>query len=174
VARCTLQRDNVRRLPELVSAAKQLGFDSISFLAVDVSSWAFSRDVHGISDVAAIRPSYEDLKVMEGASEVLSDAQQGFIEGGIPKLRRLLHYFRALLGQNEFPSVRCNAPWTSVVIETTGKIRGCFFQPVIGDFRNINGKDAVNFRRGLNVDGDPTCKRCVCSKFVGTHEFVRM
>jgi MoaA/NifB/PqqE/SkfB family radical SAM enzyme len=174
VARCTLQRDNVRRLPELVSTAKQLGFDSISFLAVDVSSAAFSRDVHGISDIDAIRPSHEDLKIMEGAIEVLSDVQEGFIEGGIPKLRRLLQYFRALLGQNDFPSVRCNAPWTSVVIETTGKIRGCFFQPVIGDFRNINGKEAVDFRRGLNVDTDPTCKRCVCSKFVGTHEFVRM
>jgi MoaA/NifB/PqqE/SkfB family radical SAM enzyme len=172
VARCTLQRDNVRRLPELVSTAKHLGFDSISFLAADASSLAFSRDVHGMSDAAAVRPSDEDLCIMDGAIDTLS--HERFIEGGVPKLRRLLQYFRALLGKNDFPDVHCNAPWTSVVIETTGKIRGCFFQPVIGDFRNINGKDAVAFRRKLNIDTDAACKRCVCSKFIRTHEFIRM
>jgi MoaA/NifB/PqqE/SkfB family radical SAM enzyme len=96
------------------------------------------------------------------------DFQGGFIEGGALKLRRILQYFRALLGQDEFPAVRCNAPWTSVVIETTGKIRGCFFQPVIGDFRNINSKAAIEFRRRLKVDADATCRQCVCSKFVET------
>ena len=167
VARCTLQRDNVRRLPELICTAKEFGFDSISFLAVDVSSGAFSRDVHGIADASALRPGDEDLKIMEAAIEGVSVGNDRFVEGGAPKLCRLLEYFRALLGRNDFPPVRCNAPWTSVVIETTGKIRGCFFQPVIGDFRDINGKDAVEFRRGLKVDTDPTCRQCVCSKFVG-------
>src|SRR5262249_49749461 len=49
IARCTLQHGNVRRIPELIGVARGLGFDSISFLGADISSEAFSRDVHGPS-----------------------------------------------------------------------------------------------------------------------------
>src|SRR5262245_8176904 len=38
VARCTLQRQNVRHIPELIASARELGFDNISFLAVDIGS----------------------------------------------------------------------------------------------------------------------------------------
>jgi hypothetical protein len=75
----------------------------------------------------------------------------GFIEGGQLRLARILQYFRALCGEAEFPAVRCNAPWVSVVIETTGRTRGCFFHPVIGDFKDMNGVDAIRFRSELNV-----------------------
>ena len=104
----------------------------------------------------------------------LSKPDEDFVEGGIPKLQRILQYFRALDADGPFPEVRCNAPWASVVIETTGQIRGCFFQPVIGDFRTINGEKAVRFRRGLNVASDSTCRRCVCSKWLGPRDVMRM
>jgi Fe-coproporphyrin III synthase len=174
VARCTLQRENVRCLPELVRVADEFGFHSLSFLAADVSSQAFSRDAHGAADSVAIQPGIEDLKIMEASIESAGGFDDGFVEGGAGKLKRLLQYFRALIGEGELPPVRCNAPWISVVIETTGKIRGCFFQRVIGDFRNINGRSATSFRRALNVATDPTCRRCVCSKFLTTSEFIRM
>ena len=174
VARCTLQRDNVRRVSDLVTAARKLGFDSISFLAADVNSQAFSRDQHGPPDAVNILPSVEDLRIMEADLVSFGDFGDRFVEGGTAKLRRILQYFRALIGTDEFPSVRCNAPWTSVVIETTGKIRGCFFHPVIGDFRSINGETAIAFRRQLKIAADPTCRRCVCSKFVGAHDFIRI
>jgi Fe-coproporphyrin III synthase len=171
VARCTLQRENVRQIPQLIAAARQVGFDTISFLGVDTSSEAFSRDVHGAADVAQIQPTSSDLTVMERDIPSIDNAD-GFVEGGSERLTRILHYFRALLGETQFPVVHCNAPWVSIVIETTGKIRGCFFQPVIGDFHSINGEAALRFRRELNVRTDPTCQRCVCSKFLGLADFV--
>jgi len=174
VARCTLQRANVARLPELVDSARKMGFDRISFLGVDTSSQAFSRDLHGASDTASVQPTREDLAQMESGIKSLGHSTDGFIEGGPERLRRILRYFRALLGETEFPEVRCNAPWVSVVVETTGKIRGCFFQPVIGDFHNINGSAAMNFRRSLDVETDRTCRRCVCSKLLGVRDFLRM
>jgi MoaA/NifB/PqqE/SkfB family radical SAM enzyme len=171
IARCTLQRENVRQIPQLIAAARQIGFDAISFLGVDTSSNAFSRDVHGAGDVAAIQPTASDLSVMKRDLTSIDNAD-GFVEGGSERLTRILHYFRALLGEIQFPSVRCNAPWVSVVIETTGKIRGCFFQPEIGDFHSINGDAALRFRRELNVSTDSTCQRCVCSKFLGLQDFI--
>jgi MoaA/NifB/PqqE/SkfB family radical SAM enzyme len=173
IARCTLQRRNVRRIPELIGAAREMGFDGISFLAVDIGSNAFSRDIHGIPDADALKPTPEDVAEMERLVNALKNTDS-FVEGGTAKLNRLVQYFRALSGDGELPAVQCNAPWVSVVIETTGAIRGCFFQPVIGDFRNINGAAAVRFRRELNVRNDATCRRCVCSKLLGTRDFIRM
>jgi len=174
VARCTLQRANVGQLPELAKAAREIGFDAISFLGVDVGSSAFSRDLHGIPDTRPIQPTRDDLIQMRNGMETLRSTANGFIEGGVEKLERLLQYFRALLGDEEFPAVRCNTPWFSTVIETTGAIRGCFFQPVIGDFRRINGEQAVRFRGALNVSTDNTCQRCVCSKLLGPRDLVRL
>jgi len=171
VARCTLQKGNVRRVPALVDAARRFGFDCISFLAADLSSAAFARDVHGPADSSAIQPSSDDLTFMAQDIEGILHSEHSFIEGGSPKLRQILKYFRALLGEGDFPAVRCNAPWFSMVVETAGKIRGCFFQPVIGDVRSVNGEAAIRFRRGLNVSTDPTCARCVCSKFLGARDF---
>lgn len=172
VARCTLQKANVGRLAELVASARHFGFDRISFLAVDVSSGAFSRDLHGPADAAAIQPDAGDLRKMREEIQRLESSADGFIEGGTEKLKRIAHYLGALAGEGDFPAVQCNAPWMSMVIETTGKIRGCFFQPVIGDFRTVNGETAVNFRRNLNVGIDSTCARCVCSKSLSASEFM--
>jgi MoaA/NifB/PqqE/SkfB family radical SAM enzyme len=172
VARCTLQRGNIRRIPDLIARARRLGFDTISFLGVDVTSQAFSRDRHGASNISAIQPAAEDLAAMEetiDSSELMSEP---FVEGGVARLKRILQYFRALLGEAEFPLVRCNAPWVSVVIETTGAIRGCFFQPVIGDFRSINGQAALDFRRNLDVKSNATCRRCVCSKWLSPRDLL--
>ena len=174
VARCTLQRANAGRLPELTRAARDMGFGSISFLGVDVGSTAFSRDLHGVPDPGTMRPTAEDLIRMREGIESLRGVVDGFIEGGTGKLERILQYFRALLGETQFPEVRCNAPWFSTVIETTGKIRGCFFHPIIGDFRSINGETASRFRRTLDVSTNPICQQCVCSKQLGSREFLRL
>jgi MoaA/NifB/PqqE/SkfB family radical SAM enzyme len=174
VARCTLQRHNLRLIPEIVDSARTVGFDVISFLGADVSTNAFSRDLHGVINTTEIRPNHEDLIVAESMIDELEKHPDAFIEGGAGKLKRIVQYFRALLGETDFPEIRCNAPWASVVIETTGKIRGCFFQPVIGDFHNINGPSALQFRQNLNVARDPTCRRCVCSKNLSTRDLLRM
>jgi hypothetical protein len=130
--------------------------------------------MHGAADIDAIQPMAGDLAEMERYIQTLTISPNAFIEGGAERLRRILQYFRALLGAADYPAVRCNAPWVSVVIETTGTIRGCFFQPTIGDFRTVNGDRAIHFRRGLDVEKDTTCERCVCSKFVGLRDFIRI
>ncbi len=176
IARSTLQRDNVGRLPELVESARSLGFDKISFLPVDLTTEAFGRNHEDHSVVAdRIQPRTEDLEAMRSGIETLarSDAVP-FIESGLRKLETIHHYFRALVDHTRKPRVRCNAPWVSAVIETTGRMRGCFFQPVIGDYKNINGGEALAFRRSLRVSENPTCQSCVCSKMLRVGELHHM
>ena len=176
VARATLQRDNVGRLPELIESARALGFDKISFLPVDLRSDAFGRNHPNHSVVAdRIQPGPQELEAMASGIEAVrgSDSVQ-FIESGIEKLRTIHLYFRMLLENGPLPVVRCNAPWVSAVIETTGRMRGCFFHPVIGDYKSINGDDALRFRRSLRVSDNPTCQRCVCSKMLRSGELRRI
>ena len=75
-----------------------------------------------------------------------------------------------LAGEGDFHPVECNAPWVSSVIEADGTVRPCFFQPPLGNLTDgrtftaiLNGPQAVAWRRGLDVERDAICRRCVCS-----------
>lgn len=174
VARCTLQRENVGRLPELVDAARETGCDQISFLAVDRTSAAFGRghDDHAV-DNDRISPDMDDLADMrEGIAALEGRPHDGFIESGIGRLRSLHRTFLARLGRGEAPPVECNAPWVNVVVETSGEIRPCFFHPVVGGLDGLNQDRAVRFRASLDVSKHATCQECVCSKRVGVRDLL--
>jgi MoaA/NifB/PqqE/SkfB family radical SAM enzyme len=98
--------------------------------------------------------------------------QTHFVAESPDKLRRLPRYYAAQLGEEPFPSVACNAPWASAVIEADGAVRPCFFHRTIGNVREHSLKSIlrgamVAFRRGLDVSADETCRKCVCSLKVG-------
>jgi MoaA/NifB/PqqE/SkfB family radical SAM enzyme len=174
-ARSTLHRANFRELPRLIDCARSLGLDSISFLPADVSTMAFGRDRLPDRERLAL-----DADEVTSFSQVVErtiaayrdDFESGFVAESPDKLRRLPQYYAALRGDGPFPSVRCNAPWVSVVIEATGLVRPCFFQDPIGSVREapldaIVGTYLRAFRESLDVGSDPICKRCVCSLKTG-------
>jgi MoaA/NifB/PqqE/SkfB family radical SAM enzyme len=170
-ARSTLHRANFRELPRLVDCARALGLESISFLPADVSTTAFGRD--RVPDRSRLVLDGDEVtsfsQVVERTIAAYhDDFESGFIAESPDKLRRLPQYYAALLGDGPFPSVHCNAPWVSVVIEATGRVRPCFFQDPIGSVREtpldtIVGTYLRTFRESLDVASDPICKRCVCS-----------
>jgi len=174
-ARSTVQRANFLFLRETVSAAKQLGFDSISFLATDVSSHAFNRELVWPGERQnQVALSRQEIAGLEAEIELLleqygEDIAERYIVESPEKLRRIARRFREHLGELAPESPICNAPWVSAVMEVDGSIRPCFFHPKIGDVVSGSLEDAINseraqqFRRALDVARDPTCQRCVCS-----------
>jgi len=175
LGRCVLQRDNFRDLPNVVDAAREIGLDSLSFLAADVSSEAFNRpggwDGERAGEVALDRAEAEEFEglVDELIADREADFRSGFIVESPDKLRRLARYFRALHGDADLPPTVCNAPWVSTVIEADGAVRPCFFHPAHGNLRErplteiLNSPEAVAFRRRLDVERNPICRRCVCT-----------
>ncbi|HLT19930.1 MAG TPA: radical SAM protein [Thermomicrobiales bacterium] len=178
-ARCVIQQQNFRDLPNIIDTARETGLDRISFLSVDVSSEAFNRpepwsderiaDVAlSPNEVAEFEQIVEDTIVSHAA-----DFASGFVAENPDKLRRLPRYFAALNGAGEFPETFCNAPWTSTVIETDGNVRPCFFHPVMGNVNDtplediLNSEQAIAFRRGLDVKTNPICRKCVCTFSLG-------
>jgi radical SAM protein with 4Fe4S-binding SPASM domain len=181
--RVTVQRLNFTYLRETVHAARSLGLDSISFLAVDASSNAFNRptkwDARRLEQV--IIP-HEQISVLEEEIKSLihdfsEEIHSGFIRESPEKLGSIVQHFRVLAGQESPRSPRCNAPWVSAVIEANGDVRPCFFHEDLGNIYEqelseiLNGPKAVQFRESLDLATNPICQRCVCSLFLqnGTH-----
>ena len=159
IVRSVVQRLNHACLSETTRAVHGLGVDRLSFLAADVSSMAFNRpepwDAARRSEVAL---SDDELLALERSIRAVEAScrdliASGFIAGGVPSLWRILEYFRALLGHGAFPDVRCNAPWTSAVLEPDNRVRPCFFHPFYPSSANssldvvLNSTEAIAFRR---------------------------
>ncbi len=174
-ARCTVQKENCRLLRATTLAAEALGLTSVSFLAADLSSGAFDHSAAEV-DVLRMRLGLDEQDLIALNAEVDALISAGlagnFVREPAEKLRRIVHQFYAQLGVCHPTAPRCNAPWVSAVIETDGTIRPCFFHRPFSaqdseSLREIlNGPDALAFRSGLDVEGDETCRRCVCSLYV--------
>jgi MoaA/NifB/PqqE/SkfB family radical SAM enzyme len=171
--RCTVQRSNCESLLMTVTAARELGLDSISFLAVDVHSTAFNRP----GGLKVLRQSQlsvaaEQIPLLESQLEAI--IAQGYCGNVVlespAKLRRIAHHFRCDAGLSQYVSPACNAPWKSAVIEADGAIRPCFFHPAFGTLKSgqslrtiLNSPSAVAFRSAIDMPANPICRRCVCS-----------
>jgi len=99
------------------------------------------------------------------------------------KLRRMVNYFRAVLGVGSISPVRCNAPHTSVVIEVDGRIRPCYFLPTVGRVRvseNISLTSALNtdaardMRRAYRTGERQECALCVCPLHKGARSLLTL
>jgi MoaA/NifB/PqqE/SkfB family radical SAM enzyme len=161
-----------------------MGIDQVSFLAADVSSQAFNRAEPWTSekkdDVALNLDEIKEWeKILRGSFDIFKrEYQAGFIAESQQKLMDIGAYYRAMRGQGKFPTKKCNAPWVSAVIESTGDVLPCFFHKPYGNANSgrleeiINSQAARSFRRQLDTDKDPICQRCVCSLHVGVTQFV--
>jgi MoaA/NifB/PqqE/SkfB family radical SAM enzyme len=173
--RTTVQKANHCRLLDTVDSAKQLGLNSLSFLAADLTSEAFNRPVLWTfsrqSEIALTSSEVADLhrEIKRLIRDKAEDFRSGFIAESADKLRRIVNHFRAHLGAADEHAPTCNAPWVSAVIEAGGAVRPCFFHPAIGNIHEGTLQDVLNsdrareFRNKLDIATNPTCRRCVCS-----------
>ena len=173
-ARTVIHRLNFRNWESIINAAKIMGINQVSFLPADVSSHAFNRQM------AWEQPKQHEILLTEQElpelQEVISriigkteDFTTRYIAESAAKIQDIYHYYAAFYGLNAFPFKKCNAPWVSTVIEADGSVRPCFFMDTIGNIREssldaiLNSKEAINFRRTLDMSKNPSCIKCVCS-----------
>jgi MoaA/NifB/PqqE/SkfB family radical SAM enzyme len=173
--RCTVQKENHSLLRKTIAGAKFLGMDSISFLAADVTSQAFNRELvwpgERQSQVVLTRQEVEALEeeIASLTRENDEDMRTKYISESAEKLWRIARRFREQLGEMPPVAPLCNAPWVSAVMEVDGSVRPCFFHRKIGSTREqtleqvINGQEARRFRTWLDVSENAICQRCVCS-----------
>ena len=174
-ARTTIQKMNHGLLRQTVKAAHFLSLDSISFLAADVTSTAFNRNLIWPGErqrqIVLTRGEVQELEqeIEALVEENVVEFETRFILESPEKLRSIPRRFREQLGDLAPRAPLCNAPWISAVVEVDGGIRPCFFHEKIGDAsampleQAVNSTAAMEFRTLLEVENNPTCQRCVCS-----------
>jgi MoaA/NifB/PqqE/SkfB family radical SAM enzyme len=173
-ARTVIHRLNFRNWQSIITEAKILGIDQVSFLPADVSSHAFNRQMaweepkqHEI--LIAEKELPELLEVVTKITSNQDDFSSGFIAESSEKIHQIYQYYAAFYGLNPFPFKKCNAPWVSTVVEADGSVRPCFFHEVIGNIHDsslehiLNSREAIRFRQTLNMGANDTCVKCVCS-----------
>ena len=173
--RCVVQKRNFRELSAIVTAAQDLGLDSISFLAADTTSTAFNRP-EGWTGERAAEVGLDRAEVAEFGKVVEATVREhkalfrnGFIAESPVELRGLVRHYASLNGDAEPRTRHCNAPWVSAVVEADGTVRPCFFQRSFGSITEhpldeiLNSGEAAEFRRNLDVGQDPICRNCVCT-----------
>jgi MoaA/NifB/PqqE/SkfB family radical SAM enzyme len=173
-ARTVIHRLNFRRWPAIVQAAIEIGLDQISFLPADVTSEAFNRaEPWDAPRQHQILPAEGELpELLDELEALIRDHRElfdsGFIAESPDKLRKIGQYYMASYGRNPFPYKKCNAPWVSAVVEADGTVRPCFFHPPLGNIHEraldniLNGEEAIEFRKTLDMDQNETCRKCVC------------
>lgn len=171
--RCVIQKKNYFDLGRTIDAAKEIGLKRISFLAADVATPAFNHgeEWDGGADITMTpeETKHFELVINNVLHTHRSDFASGFVAESPDKIRGLLRYYRALNFNDTHPVPVCNAPWVSTVIESDGTVRPCFFHEPIGNIHDdrleaiLNGEKAVSFRENLDMESDPTCRRCVCT-----------
>lgn len=178
-ARYTVQKRNHAYVQEAARTAKDLGLESISFLAADLTSEAFNRlEPWGAVRQSKIALSAEEIQTLEREFDGLDKVWRGtgFVLEDREKLRRIVTHFKAHLGICDPVAPKCNAPWVSAVVEASGTVRPCFFHPPIGSLRTqnlpavLNGTEAQLFRKSLDVNSNLVCRRCVCSLHLQTQD----
>jgi len=183
-ARCTVQKANHKFLRALVQSAQEIGLNSVSFLAADLTSTAFNRaDAWSPGRASQVALDPDEVEVLHREIESLidehrADVESGFVVESPEKLRRIVQHFRAHLTQVADVAPRCNAPWVSAVIEASGDVRPCFFHPPMGNIHGqalpeiLNGPEALHFRASLDTATNPICRKCVCSLYIPQNERV--
>lgn len=173
--RSVIQQANFLDWPNIVEAAHTIGLDQISFLPADVSTPAFNRpDLWAEDQVDDVKLSSAQLpQLKQVIEEVIRRYQADFVSGYIAespdKLRRIYDYYAAFHDICDFPSVQCNAPWVSAVVEADGTLRPCFFHQTLGNIHQtsfqtlLNGPEAIAFRQNLDLATNTICRQCVCS-----------
>ncbi|MDZ4764717.1 MAG: radical SAM protein [Chloroflexota bacterium] len=142
-----------------------------------------ANDVHQAIPVSALTP--DDLPAFAAVLDELErrcahDFATGRIAESPAKLRRMHAYFAAVLGLGAYPTVRCNAPHLSAVVEVDGSLRPCYFLPKMGKLNGaslneaINAPDALALRAAYRNGERGECGTCVCPLYKGARALLRM
>lgn len=184
--RTTIQQANFREIPQIIEIGLAHDVSHISFLAIDVSNpFAFGDRALDQASGALKTHEIDELEgIIESIGVHFSDAfAAGRIAETPAKLHRILvQYFRALLGEGDFPPPRCNAPHFSTVIEVDGRLRPCYFLPSYGRLtpqgeslaKTINWDAAQDLRRAYRNQQRSECRHCVCPLYKGPRSLMRI
>lgn len=168
VARSALHGGNLGQLAGIVATARRMGFDHVSFLALDASTRAFGGEPAARRRLLPSAAQVAEFETEVARLEAHGALGDGFVLESALKLRRLARHLDASAGRLGFTRPECDAPWWSLVVEADGAVRPCFFHEAVGDarhgLRRVRASAAYRSALGTIRGANRTCESCVCPK----------
>lgn len=177
-ARSTVQMKNWKFIPDIVDRAKKLGFQSISFVAVDNNSNAYgwnsevqrvnSKQSNTFLQANEYRNYSKDF-IETMFEKLYKDFKTNFIEESKEKLFSII---KAAVN-NEVLKKSCNAPLFSVFIDQNGDISPCFLRPPTANlksrrlFQIASDKEFFKKQQITRQVKEEYCKTCTCPLYRG-------
>lgn len=169
VARSVVHALSVDRFAETIEAARRLGADHVSFLALDAHSEAFGGRAEHRARLVPTAEQVQCLRATIDRLEAAGSLGDGFVLEDAPKLHALARHLDASGGRARFARPRCDAPRWSSVVTAEGTLRPCFFHPPVGDVRAglaaIRSSRAYREAEARIRRPNAACERCVCPKW---------
>lgn len=153
-ARVTVWAENIPELASIRAAAREAGCTEMSLLAADTTSAGFGER----GEVRGTAPRADQRAQLQAFVESLRG--DPFVVMSEYARSRLV-----LLSMGGVQAARCSAPWTSGVVDPTGRWRHCFFLASTADVEHglkAAARAARGQRRMLDIGSNPACARCVC------------
>ena len=188
-ARTTVQRANFLEIPQIITTALAHGVQQVSFLPVDVGSpeafgarFEWEHVQQPATSLALNASELQELRELlrENAAQLTAWYEAGLLAESPAKLGRLADYFDGLLDGRDHTPPHCNAPHISVVVEVDGRVRPCYFLPVVGALEGqpirtvVNEPLAIAMRRAYRAGERMECANCVCPLYKGPRALLRM
>ncbi len=190
--RTTVQQANFREIPQIIEVGLAADVNTISFLTVDVSNpIAFGLRFETDPTLNLMNPHQPPADALtpdniRELGEILDEVESkyaavwGRIAESPQKLRNMLTYFQAVLGESGFDPPRCNAPHISTVIQVDGTLQPCYFLPAYDKLNGqtldeaINAPTALALRKAYRTGQRAECERCVCPLYKGARSLIKM
>lgn len=155
-ARVTVGPGNAGQLFQIAEAARELGCDTVSFLAMDVDNIEAFGERTAVPSRPGATALREELAALRAAlpDDVLVDSPYA-----------LDRIWKLAAGDGEAAAPPCDAPFTTALVGSDLSLRPCFFLPPHGsaaDGLQAGLARAAPELRALDQTTEPACRSCVC------------
>ncbi len=162
--RAMLLEENIDELYEIVKYAINMKVNKLSFLLVDTDSIGFGRESNQNMNNETIKNEI-DVNMLE---EQIKKIKKEYLDNDIAKnVVSNLNELSKFIKEKKIIAETCNAPLTSIVINSYGDILPCFFKNKIGNLKEndivelLNSKEYIEIYNQRKERKCKECKKCI-------------
>lgn len=167
--RCTISRKNLFNVVDIINLAKSLSVDGVGFSPIDYDSKSFSRISNTPDSLDLLIPTiqeiqkFEDLLLGEWKPKLLEFKELDIITWSESNFLDFIRYIRNIREDKteNIPNCpTCFFPYTSILVDYDGSLRGCFYSKAFSNINNITKEKFVDINRIKNIEAESICSTC--------------
>lgn len=170
--RCTISRMNLFHFLEVVKLADNLNISGVGFSPIDYDSKSFSRSENDLLDnLELLIPSnveideFEKLMNREMGTLIENYFANKIITWNAAYFFELVKYFKAIRNPKKYndkgiKSSACFFPYTSVLVDYDGSLRGCFYSKPFTNVYEVEESQFLDYGRIVSIESENICFNC--------------